>query len=258
MEITTTTTDRTPRQAATTALALVGFLALILIGIGLAIYAARYVPAALNRLGAGAVSLSSVFSPSGEDPELAVVIPDPDAPFEPVTETEEEISFGGDTAPTASTGGSTAGTGGTGVVAGPPRTITVPVVIPPPAPYGRADLAVEITATGYCTSDRTSSFRSASRVSSGDHAGIQFTVSNIGTNVSGRWDFEYELPTSPTLSRTVTNQRALNPGDRVDYTLCFSEARTGTRTVTVRVDSGRHVDESNESNNTASARLDIR
>lgn len=87
---------------------------------------------------------------------------------------------------------------------------------------------------------------------------MQFTVKNIGTNVSNRWDFSYNLPTSAT-QRPVTNQRALNPGDAIEYTLCYERPRAGdNRTISVRVDTGRDVDESNEGNNTASIDVDIR
>lgn len=253
MEITTTTTDKSPRrQAALSALAIVGFIVLILIGIGLAIYAARYVPVAINRIGTGAVSLSSVFTPADEnpEPEVDVVVTDTSIPFEPVATSTATSS---DTVPTYTT--PTAPTATT-------RTVTytqpVAVSVPPQAPYGRADLTVDITAVGYCTSDRVSSFRRDTEVPDGENGGIQFRVSNIGTNMSGQWDFTYDLPTSPALERTVSNQRTLGPGDRVDYTLCFTEPRSGNnRTARINVDSGRDVSESNENNNSDSTQVDI-
>jgi hypothetical protein len=253
MEITTTTTDKNPdKQAAQSALAIVGFIALILIGIGLAIYAARYVPLALNRLGTGAVSLSSVFTPAEEDPqEPAVVVSETTVPFEPIV-TSTETVVEPTPAPT------TPAPAATGVTYTPPRTVTVPVTVPPQAPYGRADLTVEITAVGYCSSDRVSSFRRSNEVPDGENGGIQFAVRNTGTNTSGQWDFEYDLPTSPALSRTVSNQRSLGPGDRMDFTLCFTEPRSGNnRTARIVVDSGRDVSESNENNNSDSAQIDI-
>ncbi|MEA2701899.1 MAG: hypothetical protein QOE22_608 [Candidatus Parcubacteria bacterium] len=256
MEITTTTTDKTPRrQAALSALAIVGFIVLILIGIGLAIYAARFVPVALNRLGTGAVSFSSVFTPAEEapEPEAVVVVTETSVPFEPVaTSTETSVVTVTPTytaAPAATT---------RTVTYTQPSTVTVPVTVPPQAPYGRADLTVEITAVGYCTSDRVSSFRRGNEVPDGENGGIQFQVRNAGTNTSGQWDFEYDLPTSPALSRTVSNQRSLGAGDRVDYTLCFTEPRSGNnRTARITVDSGRDVGESNENNNSDSAQVDI-
>jgi hypothetical protein len=63
MEITTTTTTRNPaRHAAINGLAIVGFIALLVAGIALAIYSARFLPKTASRIGAAAVSLSSVFT----------------------------------------------------------------------------------------------------------------------------------------------------------------------------------------------------
>jgi hypothetical protein len=258
MEITTTTTDQgSRRKAATSALAIVGFITLIIIGIALAIYAARYVPVALDRLGLAAVSFDAEYDPADEaDAGISVIEPGESIPFEPIATTTGTT--------TVVTGGVVATNGtGTAQPARPatptrPRTVTVPVTVPAPAPYGRADLAVDITATGYCSTDRPDSFRRATEVPDNENGGMQFTVSNIGTNTSGQWDFTYDLPTSPALKKTVANQRSLNPGDRLAFTLCFTEPRAGdNRTARVTVDTGRDVNESNENNNSDSAQIDI-
>lgn len=247
-----TSTEESPRRkAALTTLAIVGFITLILIGIALAIYAARYVPTALNKLGIAGVSLFD----NGEDvPELEIITSTTTIPFEPVATSTETIADepddgdAGYTAPVTGTGGSYI----------PPRTITVPVVIPPPVPHGKADFTVKITEIGYCRSDNPDSFRASREVPDGENGGIKFVVSNIGTNNSGRWDFTYELPTSPSLERTVSNQRELGPGDRIEYTLCFTEPRSGNnRDITVEVDTDDDVNESNERNNTDTAEIDI-
>lgn len=250
MEITTkTTTEKPGSRAGLHALAVVGFIVLILIGIALAIYAARYVPVAFERLGAAAVSL---FNEEERAPELEVVLPEPSLPFVPVA-TSTEVTVTETPAQPAPTP----------VVSNNPQpaaptTVQVPVYVPPPAPYGTADLTVDITAVGYCSSNSASSFRTAREVPDGKNGGFRFTVANRGTNVSGQWDFTYELPTSPTLERTVSNQRSLKPGDRMDFTLCFTEPRSGSnRDIVIRVDSGRDVSESNESNNSDSAEIDI-
>jgi len=249
MEITTTTTDQNPRrQAVVSALAIVGFIVLILLGIGLAIYAARYVPVAFERMGTGAVSLSSIFTPAEEEaePEVDVVVTETTIPFEPVATTTDS------SVPTYTP----PATGNTTTYV-PPTTITVPVTIPPPAPYGRADLTVDITAVGYCTRTDPDSFRRSNDVPDGEYGGFQFRVTNIGTNNSGSWDFTYDLPTSPALERSARGKE-LGPGDRVDYTLCFTEARSGNnRTIRVEVDSDDDVNESNENNNSDSAQIDI-
>src|SRR3989344_5908521 len=208
MEITTTTTDQNPRrQAVVSALAIVGFIVLILLGIGLAIYAARYVPVATTT-----------------DSSVPTYTP-------------------------PATGNTTTYV--------PPTTITVPVTIPPPAPYGRADLTVDITPVGYCTRPDPDSFRRSNDVPDGEYGGFQFRVTNIGTNNSGSWDFTYDLPTSPALERSARGKE-LGPGDRVDYTLCFTEARSGNnRTIRVEVEGDDDVNESNENNNSDPAQIDI-
>lgn len=256
MEITTTTQEKGPGSTAINALAVIGFIVLILIGIALAVYAARYVPIALNRLsGTAAVSLRSE---DGEQPDYDVVVNQAVLPFEPVATSSTPAPS---PAPAYTAPPSTSNTGyggGTGVTYGRPTTVTIPVTVPAPAPYGRPDLTVDITAIGYCTRNDADSFRRARSVPEDENAGFQFTVRNIGTNTSGRWDFEYELPTSPAIERTVKSQRSLAPNDSMVFTLCFTEPRTGNnREVTVRVDSGRDVSESNENNNEDSARIDI-
>jgi CARDB len=235
------------RSAALNTLAIVGFIALILIGIALAIWSVRYIPAAFNG---GAASLSSFFTPAEEEAGIEV-ISGTQIPFEPVATTSEPVAPAPveDTPSTGTTGG---------VTYGQPTTIMVPVTVPPPAPYGLADLTVDITAVGYCRTDDTDSFRRASEVPEGENGGVQFAIRNAGTNTSSRFDFTYEVPTSPETERTVSNQRALGPGDRIDYTLCFTEPRDGdNRTISIRVDSGNDVRESNESNNSDSERIDI-
>ncbi|HEY0010629.1 MAG TPA: CARDB domain-containing protein [Candidatus Paceibacterota bacterium] len=259
MEITTTTTDQTPRRkAATGALAMVGFITLILIGIALAIYAARYVPLALNRLGTAAVSLSSVFTPAEEDePALEVVTVPAETVFEPIATSTATTSVVA-TAPVTTGTPAAPTTPARQPVPTTPRTVTVPVTVPPPAPHGLADLAVDITATGYCSSTNPDSFRAAREVPDSEYGGFKFAVRNAGTNNSGRWDLAVELPTTPAVKKTYAGQRTLGPGDRMEFTLCFTEPRSGTnRDLIVRVDSGRDVNESNENNNSDTAQIDI-
>jgi len=253
MEKTTTHTETTEhedgRSATLTTLAIVGFIALILIGIAIAIWSVRYVPYAVRELGSAAVG---IFDNGENDPELEII--PGTIPFEPVATSTEFVIINEDNTATTPAPAPTSGT----PTYTPPRTITVPVTVPPPAPYGKADLTVTITATGYCSNDRPSSFRESRDIPRNENGGFQFTVSNIGTNTAGRWDLTYELPTSPSLERTVRDQRELGPGDRMDYTLCFTEPRAGnSRDITVEVDSNDDVDESNERNNTDSAEIDI-
>ena len=64
------------RKAAINGLAVVGFVALIVAGLSLAVYSVRFVPTVVNSIGAAAVYLGSKFSPA---PDLSV-IPNEDGP----------------------------------------------------------------------------------------------------------------------------------------------------------------------------------
>jgi hypothetical protein len=253
MEITTTTINRNPnRTAAVNALALVGFIALLIIGIGLAIYSVRFVPSVASRFSSAAVSLSSIFK-KNEDPALQVVTATTTLPFEaPVvvattTATSTEVA-------TTSTPVKHTGTSG----GGQSTTVTT-VVTTPVAPYGNPDLAVTITDTGYLASNGdTNTFVHATTVPLGKTGAVKFTVTNVGTNVSGGWNFNVVVPTSPSQNFNSGNQNSLAPGDSIDYTLGFDRGSAGTnRIITVTLDPNNNVIESNEGNNVASRSVDI-
>lgn len=260
MEITTTTTNETPRrQAAVNALAIVGFLVLIIIGIVLAIYAARYLPNALNG---SASAITSIFkSGDGQNPDLNVITSTSTVPFEPIASTtvpfDETVTKSSDTDTSpkdtnVTKSGSKSTTTKTTTV-----TRRVPVTVPAPAPYGKGDLAVRITAVGYCTSDNPDSFRTSDTVTGTKNGGVQFAIKNLGTNVISRWDFSYKVP-SDLSEQTERDQHGLNPGDEIDYTLCFEKPKVGdNRQIRIEADPNDRVDESNEGNNVATATVDI-
>jgi hypothetical protein len=254
MEITTTTINRNPdRRAAVNALAIVGFIALLIIGIGLAIYSARFVPNIASRFGGAAVSLSSIFKKS-EDPALEVVTATTTLPFEGVTATTT-------TAVATSTEATTTPvkhTGGTGSAGGQSTTVTT-VVTTPVTPYGNPDLAVIITDVGYLsTNGNTSTFVHSTNVPFGKTGAVKFTVTNAGTNVASNWSFNVDVPTSPSQNFASQIQSSLAPGDSIDYTLGFDRGSAGTnRVITVAVDRNNVVIESNENNNIASRSIDI-
>jgi len=248
METTTIrTTNGTGRRAAVNGLAIVGFIVLVIIGMALAVYAARFVPKAVSNIGSAAVYLSSqVFSDEG-DTDLVVV---------PPTET---VPFGDDVVATT-----TATTTVTTPVPTTPRpgaqtTVVTTVTGTAPAAYsGLPDLVVENVTTGYLSSSDTSTFRSSNEVPDGKRGAVKFTVANRGTNVSARFDFEVELPTTRGYTYKSKSQQTLRPGERIDYVLGFDQARSGNdRTITITVDADRDIDESNESNNDRSVTVDI-
>ena len=71
------TSVRVPaRQAAANGLAIVGFIALIALGLFLAVSASRFVPGIVNGLGSAAVYLGSVFTPGSPAPVVSTSMPD--------------------------------------------------------------------------------------------------------------------------------------------------------------------------------------
>jgi hypothetical protein len=232
------------RAAVTASLAVVGFVALVALGMWLAISASRYVPSTVSRIGAAAVALTSIFSPAtppsagsaSSTPSAATSTPPaasstsaaPAAPRVPTTpgqETSSETQIGGSGAP---------------VLAGLP------------------DLDVSVTAVGYLTTNSTASFVASSNVPSGYRPAVQFTVKNIGTNIAGQWIFMASIPTTNSFVYTSLPQQALNPGDSIDYTLGFDSAAVGTgKTITITVNSDHRVTESNTNNDVATANVNV-
>lgn len=250
METTTIkTTSGKSRQAAITSLAIVGFIVLVILGMALAIYAARFVPAAASRIGSAAVYLSSqVFSPE-EDTDLVVVPP------------AETVPFGDDVVATttATTTVATPDTTTPTPRPGTPVTTVVPVQVPASTNYsGLPDLVIESITTGYLSSSNTSSFRASDEVPDGERGAVKFVIANRGTNVSERFDFEVELPTTRSYTYNSKTQQTLRPNERIEYVLGFDQAREGSnRSITIDVDPDNDVRESNENNNDRSVTIDI-
>ena len=248
----TNQTTSSVRQTAINGLAIVGFIALVVAGIWLAVYSTRFVPAVVNRIGSAAVYLGSVFSPAPE-PAISVV-------STPVASTT--LSFDTETAPLASTTTTTttsspkpaataAGvkTNGTYSIGTVPATVT---------PYGLSDLAITISAVGYLTTASTDSFVTSSTVPDNERPAIKFTIKNIGTNWSGTWRFDASVPTRTSYVFKSEPQQSLAPGDSIDYTLGFDRAKTGSdQPISITVDFSHAVPESNENNNNITASFNI-
>lgn len=257
METATITTSSTSpvRRAAINALAVVGFIVLIIIGMALAVYAATFVPKAVTRLNGAAVYLSSLFVGSNEPAAIEVVTPGDTLPFTdtpgagiatttPVAETPAKPA----TAPAA--------------VASHPGTPTYTVVTttkPAPALFGLSDLTVAVVAKGYLTSADTTSFVKSDTVPNGERPAVKFSVLNVGTNASGRFDFTAKLPTRSSFTYTSDSQDSLLPGEHIDYVLGFDRARSGEDSeITITVDDDNDVAEINNSNNSVSVTLNIK
>lgn len=258
METTTisTKTGNGARSAAVNGLAIVGFIVLVLGGMALAVYAARFVPTAISRIGGAAVYLSSVFVSNDAETNLEVV-PTETVPF-------DESNVTATTTPVAVTPAAPATPPAAPVTpaptAGTPTNTVYPIggtVVQVPL-TGLSDLTVDITATGYLTSSDTKSFVKSDTVPDGKRGAVKFSIINAGTNASGAFTFDAELPTTSTYTFHSGSQQSLNPGERIDYVLGFDRTRDGkNRTITVTVDPKERVTESNERNNSDSVTLTI-
>jgi hypothetical protein len=255
----TGTTGSATKRAAINGLAVVGFLALIFLGVALAIYAARFVPLAVGNLGSAAVYFSSVFSGENTDAKLEAVQNETVIPFTDeegvvageTDDTEEEVPETPTTpveAPEAlrpSTPASTPSSATTGTY-----VIGTRPVSEAPAPYGLPDLTVTITERGYLETGSSASYVKADEVPDGKRGAIKFVVENKGTNVSGEWKFTAKVPTTPSYTFTSPFQNSINPGSRIEYVLGFDRAKSGeSQRITITVDSNEKVEESNEDNN---------
>lgn len=244
------------RQAAVSGLAVVGFIALVASGMWLAVYSARFVPSAVSRLGAAAVSLSEIFTPGPSSSLSVVPTASTTIPFGTATSTATS------TTPAATTTPSTSGTGTP--VATKPGTATsgtYPLsgaTSTPTGLYGLPDLVVNITAAGYLATTSAESFVTANTVPAGSRPAVKFTIKNTGTNVTGSWNFSATIPTSTGYLYTSVPQQSLAPGDSIDYTLGFDQANRGSnQTITIKANASNAVTESSTINDSASVTLTI-
>lgn len=257
MNITNNNTYNFPvRQSAVNGLAVVGFVALIIVGISLAVYSTRFVPTVVSRVGSAAVYLGSVFNPAPDEPALSVV-------STPTASTT--ISFG-----TASSTVSTSTTTTTSVTTtlAPAPTKIIPTTAGPstnntyqigsgPAtvsPYGLPDLAVTITAVGYLTTNSSDSFVTASTVPSSNRPAVKFTIKNMGTNWTGTWRFNASIPTRTSYVFESGAQQSLAPGESIDYTLGFDQANSGSdKMISITANFDSAAADSNPNNNNITA-----
>ncbi len=243
-------TNTSTRQAAINGLAVVGFVTLVALGISLAVYSARYVPTAVGRLGAAAVSLSRIFK-SAPEPTLSVV-----------STSSTTISFG----TVASTTTPTPTTTPKPVVTAPKTTAgdktnsTYPISGTTGAPIlsGLPDLIVTIKAVGYLATTSAESFIASSTVPVGGRPAVTFTIKNSGTNTTGQWRFSASIPTQTAYIYQSQQQQSLNPGDSIDYTLGFDQANKGTdQMISISANFDRAFIELTTDNNNASAKITI-
>ena len=116
--------------------------------------------------------------------------------------------------------------------------------------YGYPDLAVRI-------------INAPTSVRSGQQVSLQFVIENAGTNaVPANWYFTASLPYNPAYTYQSPVQQALYPGDKIVYTLGYTaqynvygysypQNSGGTQSASINADPYNLIYEQSESNNTA-------
>lgn len=253
-----TVTHNPNRQATVNALAVVGFIALVFVGMVLAIYAARYVPVAVSRIAAGAAYLST--NGSGND-NLQVV---PNLPFPGESATSTATSTPAATATTTKPVTKPTTPVAAAPSVGKPSTTAYPIsgtiAARPGTAYGLPNFTTSVTAVGYMNDNGV--FVADKTINSDQALAVQFRITNTGTNVSGAWRIHAELPTrsNGTYKFNSDEQESLAPGSWVDYTLHLDprDVRVGDdEEIDIVADSDNDVKESNENDNDATATISV-
>jgi hypothetical protein len=123
---------------------------------------------------------------------------------------------------------------------------------------GRVDLKATIIGTG--TVDIDGIFSPTSSINVYEQGAIRFSVTNVGSKTSDNWTFNAVLPTYPMHIFHSKSQKALAPGDRIDFTLGFDQLN-GSLTegvITINVDPTQSIfNEVTRDNNVAQVTFDI-
>jgi hypothetical protein len=254
-------------ETAIKSLAVIGFIALVVAGLWLAVYSTRFVPAVVNGVGEAAVAASNIVINGIEGVTVyldSLLTPAPESVLS-VVPTSTIIYFGqaSTTEATATTTVNkpvatvkpTAGakTSGTYEIGGQSGHSTATSTL-----FGLSDLIVNINAVGYLTSTSTNSFVASSTVPSGSRPAVRFTIKNIGTNITGPWRFSASIPTQTVYIYQSQQQQSLSPNDSIEYTLGFDQANKGVdKLISITANFDHIVAESNTNNNSDSIKVTI-
>lgn len=256
MEKTTVYTYETRNtRAAVYGLAVVGFLALVVIGIMLAIYASRYVPEALTKLAS-----------FGKNDSGLSVVPTTTLPFATSTPATTTPAVATSTKPVATT--TPAKTGGAAPITGYKTVVTTyptlgSVQIPSNSPQnltGLPNLTTTIVAVGYLDNDQN--FVADKTISSSQQLAVKFRVTNTGTNVTGVWSLKVLMPTrnNDEFEYDSDPQHSLNPGAYNDYIVSLNknQARVNDNdVVTITADPDGKITETSERDNTQNVTVSV-
>lgn len=245
METTHVDINARPKGAALNSLAIVGFVALIIIGILATIYAASFIPKMLrgtNSNGSAAAYLSGL---TDQPANTATVATTPTTPAQTGTVTATPLT----TTPTETTPAPT-----TPVTKTIYKYVTVPASNPVASYSGLSDLTVSIIDRGYL---QGGSFISSNSVPSGYQGAVKYRISNIGTNSSGSYRVDIRVETNNGTDNDSVTGGSLPPGRSVEGTGSFDATSGGTAIIRLTVDASDVVPESNENNNTETTTMVI-
>jgi hypothetical protein len=241
-----------PREAAIRGLAVVGLIALLALGMWLAIFLVQSIPGAMHRLGTAGVVFSSIF----KDEDEGLVVVTAGTTTAPFPEETEEVASSTPPPPKPVAVPTTPAP-----KPQPETTVATPIAVAPtpPALTGLPDLATTIIATGYLASSTLDSFVASSTSPKGTRPALTFSIKNIGTNIAqADWRFTAAIPTQYGYIYTSPLQQALRPGESIVYTLGFDQALPGeNRSISIRADSSDWIAESSEANNSGTTQITI-
>ncbi len=246
-------------QIALKSLAVIGFIALIIAGILLAIYTARFMPSITGAFESGTAYMSGILLPQPQKNKLTVIPQTTVSSDNAVATSTKKLSTKTVNKPTIAnntnkpiswraekkitnqlypTGGQTVAT-----------TTSY---------YGLPDLATTITAVGYLTGTSTDNFIASNTIPAHAQVAVKFRVINQGTNVTGRWSLEIHIPTELNSIYQSKMIQSLLPGQPEDFIVHFTNAIAGTnKKITVTVDPKNQIKESNKKNNSATVGITI-
>lgn len=242
METTHVETVRT-KGAALNSLAIVGFVALIIIGILATIYAASFIPKLLN--GSGSRGSAAAYLSGLSDKNDTTVSPTPTTTATPTTVVSTPLTPVETPAAKPTTITNT-------IV----KYVTVPSSNTSTSYSGLPDLTITITDKGYLRSG-AGSFVSSSYVPSGYQGAVRYRITNTGSNVSGSYRVDIRVETNSGTDNDSVTGNSLAPGRSVEGTGSFDANAGGTATIRLTVDAGNAVSESNENNNTDSTSMAV-
>ena len=230
------------RPTAMNALSVVGFISLMTLGMWLAVYSTRFVPSVVGNIGAAAVYLGTVFTPS---PAASLTVVPTASTTIPFGQASSTISTSIAAAPPAAALKPAAPTAGK-------RTTSIVAL------DGLPDLFVTINKIGYLATSSASSFIASSTVPAGDRPAVTFTIKNIGAAATGAWRWSASIPTQTAYVYTSDAQPSLAPGDSIDYTMGFDQAASGAnQVISITANPDKAVTESDLKNDSASTTITV-